>query len=242
MRGHGAGGESSPLARAARQRLRLWGMSDAQIAQLERRGEPMQKVPFLSPASGFVIEKNVVEGAGVEPGARLYRIAPLNRVWIEAELFEHDFPLVARGQRAVISLPMLPGESFHGEVDYVYPSLDPATRTGRARIVLPNLERTLRPEMFADVAIRVDRGERLQVPEEAVVYTGPRRLVFVDVGDERLEPREVKLGLKSNGSFEVLGGLMEGEVVVTSGNFLVAAESRLRGSGQVWDGGGHGIH
>lgn len=242
VRGEGAGGENSSLAKAARQRLILWGMTPGQIAQIQKRGEPMQKVPFLSPASGFVIEKNVVEGAGIEPGARLYRIAPLERVWVEAELFEHDFHLVARGQRAQISLPMLPGEVHEGEVDYVYPSLDPTTRTGRARIVLTNAGGALRPEMFAEVVIRVDRGERLQVSEEAVVYTGPRRLVFVDVGDERLEPREVKLGLKANGAFEVLDGLKEGEVVVTSGNFLVAAESRLRGSAEVWEGGEHGSH
>ena len=223
---------------AARERLRLWDLTEEQIDAIERAASPLRYVPILSPVSGYVIEKNVVAGSAIAPGQRLYRIAALDRVWVEAEVYESDLPLLREGQRATVELPYLPGERFEAQVGYVYPFLEGSTRTGRVRLELANPALQLRPHMFADVSLSIDLGQRLQVPASAVIYAGPRRLVFVDLGEGRLLPKEVEVG-RSNGSFyEVLSGLEEGEVVVTSGNFLIAAESRLRSAATYW-GGGH---
>ena len=173
---------ADPLVRAARKRLALWNIANADIDAMIRRGEPQDALPVRSPASGYVVEKNVVEGAAVEPGARLFRIAPLDRVWIEAAIQESELPLVSVGQTARVSLPSLPGASARRErVAYVYPTLEADTRTGRVRIELANPELALRPDMYANVELRVDRGERLLVPASAVIYAGPRRIVFVDL-------------------------------------------------------------
>ena len=231
------GDPSDPLVRAARQRLRLWDIPQAQIDALATRGEAVEAIAIRSPATGYVIEKTVVDGAAVEPGMRLYRIAALDRVWVEAQVYESDLPHVKVGQRVEITLPFVPGKKFEGRIAYVYPYLEAGTRTGKVRIELPNPGGELKPEMYADVSFEVNQGERLQVPASAVIYTGPRRLVFVDLGEGRLQPREVKLGQRSGESFEVLDGLREGERVVTSGNFLIAAESRIRSAAEYWGGG-----
>jgi Cu(I)/Ag(I) efflux system membrane fusion protein len=224
----GAPARSDALVRAARKRLELWNVASADIDAITRRGEPQEHLPIRSPASGYVIQKNVVEGAAVEPGVLLYRIAPLDRVWIDAAVQEGDLGSVSVGQRAKVSLPSLPGASFEGSVAYVYPSLDPETRTGRIRIELPNPGNRLLPDMYANVDLRLERGEQVLVPASAVIYAGPRRVVFVDLGEGRLAPREIEIGA-GNGEFhEVLSGLEAGETVVSSGNFLVASESRLR--------------
>ena len=222
------------LVRAARQRLHLWDLRDWQIDQIAERGSPLEYIPIVSPANGFVIEKYVVAGAAVEPGMRLYRIAGLDRVWVEAEVYESELPLITVGQEAEVTLPYLPDKRFNGKVSFVYPYLDDATRTGRFRIELANENLDLRPDMYADVELEVDRGERLVVPEEAVLYAGPRRLVFLDLGEGRLRPQEVEVGVKSGDDYEVLAGLEEGDVVVRSGNFLIAAESRLRSAAEQW--------
>jgi Cu(I)/Ag(I) efflux system membrane fusion protein len=181
-----------------------------------------------------VIEKNVVEGAAVQAGERLFRIAALDKVWVEAELFEADLPSVKLGQRVTVELSYLPGASFAGKVGYVYPYLDPMARTGKVRIELPNAGRELKPDMYATVSFAVDLGPRLQIPLDAVVYTGTRRLVFVDLGEGRLRPQEVTLGARTDDRVEVLRGLAEGDTIVTSGNFLVAAESRIRSAAKLW--------
>lgn len=234
-------GPSQAMAAAARQRLALWGLSAAQIDRIVSSGKPLEAVPFLSPASGYVIEKDVVQGAAVAAGQRLFRIAPLRRVWVQADVYEQDLPHVTLGQKAEITFPYLPGKKYEHAVAYIYPALEGMTRTARIRIELPNDELALKPDMYADVLLRVDAGERLQVPASAVIYTGPRRLVFVDLGDGRLEPREVTLGLQTDQAYEVLDGLSEGERVVTAGNFLIAAESRIRSAAR-WTGGSHAGH
>jgi len=225
------------LARAARKRLELWGLAGWQIEQIAKQGEPIENMPFASPASGYVLEKNVVEGAAVKAGERLFRIAPLQKVWVQADVYEQDLPHVKVNQPVEVTLPYLPGKKYEGKVAYIYPSLEGATRTGRIRIELPNTELALKPDMYANVRFAVKGGVRLQIPESAVIYTGPRRLVFVDLGEGRLMPKEVKLGLQTDGAYEVLEGLQEGEKVVTSGNFLIAAESRIRSSAEHWSGG-----
>jgi Cu(I)/Ag(I) efflux system membrane fusion protein len=224
----GAHGDDA-LLKASRSRLHQWGLDDAQIDAIARRGEPLENVPFLARSSGTVIEKNVVEGAAVEPGMKLFRIAPLDRVWVEAEVYEADLPSVQVGQSATVTLPFLPGRTFEGKVDFVYPYLAGETRTGKIRVELANPKLELKPDMYADVTFHRDLGQRLLVPSSAVIYTGPRRLVFVDLGEGRLKPQEVQLGVRGADAFEVLDGLQEGDMVVTSGNFLIAAESRLRG-------------
>jgi Cu(I)/Ag(I) efflux system membrane fusion protein len=223
------------LARAARQRLRLLGLGDAQIDAIAQKGAPLENVAFAAPASGFIIEKNVVEGAAVEPGTRLYRIAALNKVWIEAEVYESDFAHVRVGQTADVTLDYLPGRSYEARVQYVYPYLDPKSRTGRVRVELTNKDLDLRPGMYATVSLSADLGTRIQVPSAAVVYTGPRRLVFVDLGEGRFKPQEVQVGLESNGAYEVLSGLKPGDMVATSGVFLIAAEARISTAAKYWE-------
>lgn len=232
---------NASLVRAARKRLELWGLTAARIEHIAQKGEAQEDVPFLSPASGFVLEKNVTAGAAVKAGDRLFRIAPLDKVWVEASVFERDLARVKVGQPVVVTLRHLPGRTFSGSVGYIYPTLEEKTRTGKIRIELPNVGLELKPEMYADVRFEQKGAPRLQVPEEAVLYTGPRRLVFVDLGDGRMRPQEVKLGVASDGAYEVLEGLKPGDRVVTSGNFLVAAESRLRSAGDATGGGGE-IH
>ncbi len=222
------------LLRAAERKLQLWGVSKGQIAAIAKRGEPIEDVPFYSPASGYVIEKDVVEGGAVEAGMRLFRIAALDRVWVEADLYEAELPQVKKGQRAKVTLSYLPDKTFDGTVAYVYPYLDKGSRTGKVRVELKNEGLELKPDMYATVSFELDLGGRLQVPIDAVVYTGPRRLVFVDIGEGRLRPQEVKLGARSDETVEVIEGLTEGQVVVTSGNFLVAAESRIRSAAKIW--------
>jgi Cu(I)/Ag(I) efflux system membrane fusion protein len=232
-----AGGDTqAPLVAAARNRLRLWGVDEAQLEALRQRGAAEETLPIRAPASGVVLEKDVVEGAAVTPGQRLYRLAGVDRVWVEAQVFEADLPFVGVGTPVEVTLPFVPGRVFRGQVAYVYPSLQGSTRTGQLRIELDNKEGLLKPAMYADVTFRIDRGVKVKVPTSAIIYTGPRRLVFVDLGEGRLRPREVTLGLRGDDGYEVLKGLVPGERVVTSGNFLIAAESRLRSATEYWGG------
>lgn len=217
----------STLAKAARKRLKLWSLSDAQLDRIAAGGEPLEAVPIASPATGFVVEKDVVEGSRVGEGERAFRVAELSEVWVEVDLYEGDLRLVEKGTAAVVTLPYLPGERYEGEVSFVAPTLHDGTRVARARVVLDNADLKLKPRMYANVSLEVPLGERLWVPESAVLYTGARRLVFKDLGEGRLAPQVIEVGVKSDGFYEVLSGLEEGEPIVTSGNFLIAAESRI---------------
>jgi Cu(I)/Ag(I) efflux system membrane fusion protein len=171
---------------------------------------------------------------------RLFRIAGMDHVWVEAEVYESELPKVRTGQPAVVTLSYLPGEELRGRVSLVHPQVDPESRTGRVRLSIPNRigpgGPMLKPDMYADVLLQAQSRDALLVPEQAVLYTGPRRLVFVDLGGGRFEPREVRLGTKTDGRFEVLAGLRAGDVVVTSGNFLLDAEARLQGGGLTGEG------
>ena len=235
-----AGSRIEGLGGAARQRLRLLGVSDAQIDAIGKSGTPAESLAFASPASGFVIEKSVVEGASVEPGMRLYRIAALDKVWVEAEVYEADLAGVRVGQPAQVALDYMPGQAYDGRVGYVYPIIDPKTRTARVRVVLANKDLELRPGMYANVALSKELGTRVRVPAVAIVYTGPRRIVFVDLGDGRFRPQEVKVGALADGMYEVLEGLEVGDVVATSGVFLIAAEARISTAAKYWDSAGDG--
>jgi len=220
---------------AARKRLSLLGLRDAQIDKIAASGEALDTIPIASPASGFVIEKDVVEGASVQASMRLFRIAALDKVWVEAEVYEEDLTRVHRGQPAKVTLDYVPDHAYDAKVAYVYPSLDSAARSGRVRIELANKQLELRPGMYASVELSSQIGTRLQVPASAVVYTGPRRLVFVDLGAGRFKPQEVRVGTEANGMYEVLEGLKAGDMVATSGMFLIAAEARISTAAKYWD-------
>lgn len=222
------GGDDSPLLRAAEQRLRLWDLADAEIGALERRGEAAEYVTIRAPRSGTLIARNVADGSAVRTGETLLAIADLSQVWVEAQVYEADLELVEPGIPAVIRLPYLPGREYEAVVDDVYPYLDPATRTGRLRLTLDNADGALKPDMYADVSLRASLGERLTVAEEAVIIAGESRVVFVDLGQGRLRPTRIETGRRAQGLVEVLAGLDAGDRVVTSGNFLLAAETRLR--------------
>lgn len=234
-RGQSAG-RAMDLTQAARQRLRLLDLSDSQIDEIARRGQPLEQIPFNARDSGFVVEKDVVEGAAVEPGMRLYRIASLAKVWIEADVFEADLARVSVGEKASVTLDYVPGKTYEARVAYVYPSVNPETRTGRVRLELANRSLELRPGMYANVQLTSNLGPRLQVPAAAIVYTGPRRLVFVDLGEGRFRPQEISIGAQAGDMVEVLSGLHAGDVVAVSGVFLIAAEARITTAAPYWEG------
>jgi Cu(I)/Ag(I) efflux system membrane fusion protein len=221
---------------AARKRLSLLGLSDAQLDNIAAGGEPLDTIAITSPASGFVIEKDVVEGASVQASTRLFRIAALDKVWVEADVYAEDLAHVHAGQPAKVTLDYLPDQILQAKVAYVYPYLESSARTGRVRIQLQNKGLALRPGMYANVELSSELGTRIQVPTSAVVYTGPRRLVFVDLGEGRFKPQEVHVGAEANGMFEVLEGLKAHDVVATSGMFLIAAEARISTATTYWNG------
>jgi len=220
---------SDALLEAARKRLALWGVTDDQIRRLEESGEPLDYLPVLSPRDGILVDKSVVQGSAVRAGQPFMRIADVTRVWVEAQLYDGDLPLVREGMAARVHLPALPGREFEARVDYLYPTYQRSTRTARARLVLDNPDAALRPDMYADVVLQADLGERLVVPDTAVLVAGQRRIVFLDQGEGLLQPVRVETGQRAGGFVEILEGLEAGDRVVTSGTFLLASESRLQG-------------
>jgi len=233
-RGTSAPGRADALARAAARRLELWGFSRDEVAAVARRGAAQEYLPVRAPISGYVVEKEIVAGSPVEMGQRVYRIAPLDRVWIDAEVYESELGLVAPGEPAEVVLPSAPGRRLEATVGYVYPRLQDERRTARVRLELANPELALRPNMYADVYLRRSLGPRLTVPESAVLRAGDRSFVFLDLGEGRLRPQRVETGVESGGRVEIVGGLDEGARVVSSGTFLVAGESRLRAALESW--------
>jgi Cu(I)/Ag(I) efflux system membrane fusion protein len=216
------------LAESARRRLKLWDISDAQIRQLEQSREPKKTLTLYSPFTGHVLEKMVNKGRFVEAGMTLFRIADLSVVWLIADIYEYELPFIRLGQQASIQLAYSPGEDFTGKAIYIYPYLDPQTRTAKARFEFANPHGKLKPEMFADVEINVPLGTKLAIAEGAIIDTGTRKVVIVDKGAGYLEPREIKIGAKAGDFFEVIDGLKQGERVVTSANFLIDSESKLK--------------
>ena len=221
--------KENTLLKSARDRLLLWGISKKQIRDIESAGSPKLTLAFYSPITGYVIEKNAMEGRRVKEGADLYTIADLSTVWVHAAIYEYELPFIKVGQTAEISLAYDPNVTHVGKVDYIYPTLESKTRTAKIRLVFANPELKLKPNMYADVKIKVDQGAQLTVPETAVLNTGTRQLVFVDRGNGRFEPREIKLGTKVDRYYVVLEGLEEGEIIVKSGNFLIDAEAHVQG-------------
>jgi membrane fusion protein, copper/silver efflux system len=229
------------LVESARRRLRLWDISDDQVRKLEETRQPSKTLTLYSPYEGFLLEKMVYKGMNVMPGMALFRLADLSVVWIYADIYEYELPLIRLGQSTSIRLPYLPAENFTGKVIYIYPSLDPKSRTAKVRLESPNRNGRLKPEMYADVEIRIDLGERLAVPEGAIIDTGLRQVAIIDKGSGYFEPRDVKLGAKVDNYYEVIEGLKPGERVVTSANFLIDSESKFK-EAVGGAGGEHGAH
>jgi Cu(I)/Ag(I) efflux system membrane fusion protein len=233
-------GSGSSLAEAARRRLRLLDITEDQIRSLEKNGQARRTLTLFAPYNGVVVERQAYKGMNVMPGQALFKLADLSVVWVNAEVYEADLPFLRQGQPASVSLSYLPGESLIGTVVYVYPFLDPKTRTVRVRLELPNPEGRLKPEMYAQVQIESDLGQRLVVPEGAIIDTGVRQVVFVARQAGAFERREIKAGIRTEGYVEVLSGLLAGDRVVTSANFLIDSESRFKEA--VGGGGGHAGH
>ncbi|HWQ70487.1 MAG TPA: efflux RND transporter periplasmic adaptor subunit, partial [Patescibacteria group bacterium] len=217
------------LVNASRRRLQYWDISDEEIADLERTGTPRKSMTIYSPINGVVIEKMAVRGKKVMPGENLYKVADLSTVWVQGEIYEYEVPLVKLGQSASVTLASYPGELFHGKVSYIYPVLTEKTRTVKVRFELLNTKDwKLKPQMYANVALKIPFGKRLAVPDEALLDSGTQQLVFIDKGQGTFEPRDVKVGARADGYVEILSGLSAGERVVTSANFLIDSESQLK--------------
>ncbi|MFP5227550.1 MAG: efflux RND transporter periplasmic adaptor subunit [Acidobacteriota bacterium] len=219
--------EADSLLNATRDRLRLWDVSDAQIHNLEATGKAARVMTLYSPIDGFVMTRNAYEQAYVTPETDLYEIADLSTIWVYVDIFEYEAPYVHVGQTAQMQLSYLPGKSYRGKVTYIYPTLDPKTRTIKVRMEFPNPGYVLKPDMYADAQLDVNYGTQTLVPSEAVLNSGTRQVVFVAKGDGYFEPREIKIGDQFDGQTVVLAGLGPGEKIVASGNFLIDSESRL---------------
>jgi len=223
--------QAAALVSSARERLRLWNLTDEQIAVIERRGKAERVLAVYAPSSGIVLKRQALPGNYVEPGTTLYELADLSTVWINGDIYESEIPSVKLNQPAKVTFEAYPSETFRGKVAYIYPYLNEATRTVRVRMEFPNPHLKLKPGMYGNVVLGVDAGRRLVVPKEAVLDSGLRQLVFLDLGQGVYQPYPVKLGRRSQEYVEVLEGVKEGDRVVTSANFLLDAESKLASAG-----------
>ena len=219
---------ANSLLRAARDRLKLWDISDAQIEKLERTGEVSRTMTFYAPVTGYVTDRKAFPQTSVTPDMELYTVSNLSTVWVMADVYEYELPYLRVGQRAQIQLSYYPGKLWNGRVAYIYPTLDPQTRTAKVRIDLPNRGFQLKPQMFADVQLQVNYGRQIVVPQEAVLDSGKHQTVFVAAGAGHFEPRLIQAGPQMEGKVVVLSGLRPGETIVSSGNFLIDSESQLK--------------
>ncbi len=227
-------------AEAAAQQLKTLGLSSGQISALDDLKDTSATIPVAAPAGGQVVEKMAIQGARVAAGEPLYRLVDFSHVWVIAEIYEQDLPMVRVGQTAEVELDAFPGERFKGEVSFIYPTLTAATRTAKVRVELDNPDGKLKANMFAAVQLSADmaRGEILSVPDSAILDTGKRQTVLVERGEGRYEPREVKVGRRADGYVEILEGVAKDEKVVVSANFLIDAESNLQSALKAFTAGG----
>ncbi len=220
---------SSALLEAARQRLLLWDVRPADIEKLETAGQVTRTLNVHSEIGGYVVQKMAYQGMKVTPADTLYDIADLSRVWVLADVYEYNLSSVALGMQGVVSVASIHGKEWKGRVTYISPTVEERTRTVKVRLEVDNSRGDLKPEMFADVFLNVDLGQGLVVPDGAVINAGDRRLVFLDRGEGRFEPRVVKLGAKIEGSgVQIVSGVAEGDRVVVGANFLLDSESSLK--------------
>ena len=219
---------ATSLADAARERLAQWEVPQEEIAKLESTGKVITDLTFNAPASGYITEKNVLPNMYVQPDTKLYTVADLSTVWVNAQVFQPDVGKIKPGDAAQIAVDAYPGKAFNGRVDQILPQVDANTRTVKVRLVIPNPQLKLKPGMYVNVVLKVPLGRQLVVPASAVLQSGTRQVVFVNRGDGSLEPREVTTGARVGDEFIVNRGLKPGESIVTSANFLIDSESQLQ--------------
>jgi len=218
------------LLKASHTRLRYWDLSEKQIKKIENTGTVQKTLTIYSPARGVVIKKIAFQGHHVKAGEHLYEIADLSKVWVDVDIYEYEFPWVRKGMPAKMELSYIPGKIFSGNVLFVYPFLTAKTRTARLRLEFPNPDYQLKPDMYVNVTLEsAIAGDSLVIPQEAVIDSGVRKVVFVALGKGKFQPREVKLGVEGNDyELQVLEGLHENEEIVISAQFMLDSESRLR--------------
>jgi Cu(I)/Ag(I) efflux system membrane fusion protein len=219
---------------SVKQRLRLWNISDEQIAELELNRKPHETLTLRSPFKGVVQDIPVDQGRRVMMGDHLVDVADLSVVWVWAQFYQDELPMLKKGLSITISSASYPGEKFEGKISLIDPFINDATRTGRVRIDVENPDFKLRPDMYVDAELTMDMGEGIAVPVGAVLPTGKHNIAFVDKGEGKLEPRYVELGRQYGENYEVKSGLKEGERVVTSANFLIDAEAKVQGALKSW--------
>ena len=220
--------DAEAMVASARKRLEFLDFPAARIERIERTGEVEKEMTIYSPVAGWVAEINIAAGHKIMQGESLLVLADYSAVWANADVYEPDLPFVKIGMPVELTVPYYPNKAFRGDVSFISPTLDPETRTVKVRMNIPNPNLLLKPEMYADARLSYQLGERLAVPVGAVMFSGDRVYAFRDGGDGRLVPILLKLGLRSDGYFEVLSGLKEGDRVVTSANFLVDSESSMK--------------
>ncbi len=216
------------LRQSAQRRLELFDVPPDFIKELERTGNPQRTVTLLSPADGFVTAKDIFPGQEVKPGMELYTVTDLSVVWVDAEVYEYETRDVHVGQEGVLTTTYDPSLLLTGKIAYIYPYLNRESRTLKLRFDFDNKDLRLKPGMYVDVNLMIDYGEGIVIPDSAVIDSGTRQVVFVDKGEGRFEPREVKAGVRSEGKTQVLSGLSAQDRVVIKANFLLDSESRLR--------------
>jgi Cu(I)/Ag(I) efflux system membrane fusion protein len=221
--------DAETLLEAARERLRLWDITEEQIRKVEETGRPIKTLTLYSPTSGNVVQKAAIQGMKVMPGEKLFDIVDLSSIWIIADIYEYELPFVRVGEQASINLSYLPGKKFLSRIDYIYPTLAGETRTAKIRFTLINPGDQLKPQMYTDVILKINLGKRLVIPEDAVIDTGVRQIVYVYRGEGNFEPREISVGLRTDKMIEVTQGLRAGEKVASAANFLIDSEAKLKG-------------
>lgn len=232
------------VADAALTRLRLWGVDEKELKTLSSAKSAKKALTFYAPVNGVVIRKTAIQGIYVTPDTELYYLADIAQVWLLLTLYEADVALIKVGDKVAVSLPYDPGKHYTGVISYVYPDIDIQTRTAKARVEIANADQFLRPGMFADAEIEKQLTEQLVVPDDAVLDTGQRKIVFIKTSDQEFTPREVKVGQRVGEQLTILSGLNGGEAVVVSASFLIDAESRLQAALRKGKSatGGHGDH
>ncbi len=221
--------DATATLEAARQRLRLWDISEEQINKIGQTGQPVRTLTLFSPFSGYVTQKMAVQGMKVMPGEKLFDVADFSHVWIIADIYEYELSSIRVGQPVKITLSSFPGRVWSSRIDYIYPVFSADTRTAKVRLTLANPEGRLKPQMFTNVEIRIRLGGKLTIPDSAVIDTGRGQVVYVDRGNGAFEPREVQTGVRADGAVEILRGLKTGETVASSANFLIDSEAQLKG-------------
>ncbi len=222
------------LIKSAKDRLRLWNIGDEQIAELEKTRKPVENITLVSPFRGVVQDLDVDQGRHVSSGDHLVDVADLSVVWVCAQFYQDELPLLKKDLPVTITASSMPGEKFEGKISVIDPFVNDASRTVRVRIDVTNPDFKLLPDMYVDATLNLDLGESLTVPVNAVLPTGQHNIVFVDKGEGKLEPRFVELGRQFGNNYEVKSGLKENERVVSSANFLIDAEAQVQGALKSW--------